>query len=177
MSLTHSRDFLSVCPVHTHGPFLSTCSSLRRLFTGRSPDCHLCSAVCFTSRSLDCSLVHCHLPFVHRSVAGLLPCSLSLTASSQLKPFVFCVAVCSPVGRRTVIHLLLSLQMPGTHSTGQLLLWLVYGRGLRLLLIHSLTHFFTDGVAVLFCCLILVTTGSFFLWHSSQPCRSCYLVD
>ena len=98
----------------------------------------------------------------HQSVAGLLSCSLSLTASSQLKPFVFCIAVCSPVGRRTVIFLLLSLQMPGTHSTGQLLLWLVYRRGLRLLLVHSLTHFFIDGVAVLFCCLILVTTGSFF---------------
>ena len=30
------------------------------------------------------------------------------------------------------------------------LLWLIYRRGLRLLLIHSLTHFFTNGVAVLF---------------------------
>jgi len=30
------------------------------------------------------------------------------------------------------------------------LLWLIYRRGLRLLLIHLLTHFFTDGVAVLF---------------------------
>jgi len=57
----------------------------------------------------------------HQSVAGLLSCSLLLTASSQLKPFVFCIAVCSPVGRRTVVFLLLSLQMPGTHSTGQLL--------------------------------------------------------
>jgi len=57
----------------------------------------------------------------HQSVAGPLSCSLSLTASSQLKPFVFCIAVCSLVGRRTVVFLLLSLQMPGTHSTGQLL--------------------------------------------------------
>jgi len=31
-----------------------------------------------------------------------------------------------------------------------LLLWLVCRRGLRLLLTHLLTHFFTDGVAVLF---------------------------
>jgi len=53
------------------------------------------------------SFVNCS-PFVHRSVAGLLPlfrrlfhqsvagllsCSLSLTVSSQLKPFVFCDAI------------------------------------------------------------------------------------
>ena len=81
----------------------------------------------------------------------------------------FCVAVCSPVGRRTVVFLLSSLQMPGTHSTGQLLLWLVCRRGLRLL--HSLTHFFADGVAVLFCCLILVTTGSFFLFFDTRCSR------
>jgi len=34
--------------------------------------------------SVDCSSL------VHRSVAGLSPCSLSSMASSQLKPFVFC---------------------------------------------------------------------------------------
>jgi len=66
------------------------------------------------------SFVNCS-PFVHRLVAGLLPlfrrlfhqlvagllsCSLLLTASSQLKPFVFCIAVCSPVGLRTVVFLL-----------------------------------------------------------------------
>jgi len=59
--------------------------------------------------------------------------------------------------------------MPGTHSTGQLLLWLVYRRGLCLL--HSLTHFFTDGVAILFCRLILVTTGSFFLFFDTRYSR------
>jgi len=68
---THSMSLSSLCPVHTHRPFFiysaqdtlngPSCFLLivRRLFTGRSPDCYLCSAVCFTSWSLDYSLVHC----------------------------------------------------------------------------------------------------------------------
>jgi len=54
-----------------------------------------------------------------------------------------------------------SSAMTGTHSTG--------------LFFHSLTHFFTDGVAVFFfCCLILVTTGSFFL-HGTHYNRAVLL--
>jgi len=124
----------SLCPVHAHGPFFihsvagthsqrSCCFFFTVAGTHSRPSLLIHSSCQFFA---VCSLVGrwtvaLFRRLFHQSVAGLLSCSLLLTASSQLKPFVFCIAVCSPVGRRTVVFLLLSLQMPGTHSTGQLL--------------------------------------------------------
>jgi len=119
----------------------------------------------------------------HQSVAGLLSCSLSLTASSQLKPFVFCIADCSPVGRRTVVFLLcrrlftgrspdcclsfvISSNAWGTLNGPVVVVACLQTRHSSSSLVHSLTHFFIDGVAV---SLLFVNR------HSLQPCRSSSL--
>jgi len=73
--------------------------------------------------------------------------------------------------------LLLSLQMPRTHSTDQLLLWLVYRRGPRLLLL-----LFVNALLCRRCRhphLLLLDpryNRILLVWHSLQPCQSLTLV-
>jgi len=142
---------------------------------------------------VGCRTVALFRRLFHQSVTELLSCSLSLTASSQLKPFVFCYAIqllrlvhpVVPGGnpclffsfKRTSLQtvspsLLLSfLQMPGTHSTGQLLLWLVYRQGLRLLPLLANTR----SIRVDHSLVALVTAVPILPRSSLQPDRSSLL--
>ena len=127
-------------------------------------------------------------PFVHRSVAGLLPCSLSSMASSHLKPFVFCF---NP-------SILSTLFFHSLSSQRQILLFFSCRSSDRFaLFIGELqaqagivdpidgfffmsTHFFADGIAVSLLLLWLVRRRGLrlflsFVNSSIQSTSSCVL--